>query len=171
MKFMLDLNLFFRSCDHEFLHELINFLRADVYILNRIKFSEMIKKRAILIKRHVLNDLDSETKISLTLDCWFSASHLSFLEVIIYFIDEQWQYREILLAFRSLHERHIDEKLAKEILIIFFEYSMKEWLQIITANNVTNNKTLRHHLFKFLHRRDIKWNFHMTIVNCITHVM
>ena len=66
---MLDLNLFFRLCDHKFFHEFINFLQINVYILNHIMFNEMIKKRTILIKRYVLNDFNSKTKILLILNC------------------------------------------------------------------------------------------------------
>ena len=66
---MFDLNLFFCFCDYKFFHEFINFLRINVYIFNRIKFSEIIKKRTILIKRYVLNDFNSKTKILLTLNC------------------------------------------------------------------------------------------------------
>ena len=33
-------------------------MRNDVHISDHIKFSEMIKERADLIKRHVLNDFD-----------------------------------------------------------------------------------------------------------------
>ena len=33
-------------------------MRNDVYIFNHIKFSEIIKERADLIKRHVLNNFN-----------------------------------------------------------------------------------------------------------------
>ena len=65
---MFNLNLFFRLYDHEFFHEFMNFLRINVYILNRIEFNEIIKKRTILIKRYVLNNLNSKTKILLMLN-------------------------------------------------------------------------------------------------------
>ena len=58
IKFMLNLNLSFRSCENEFFFKFIKFMRNDVYISDRTKFNDMIKERVNLIKRHVLNDFD-----------------------------------------------------------------------------------------------------------------
>ena len=58
IKFMLNLNLSFQSCENEFFFKFMKFMRNDVYISDRIKFSDIIKKRINLIKRHVFNNLD-----------------------------------------------------------------------------------------------------------------
>ena len=66
---MLNLNLFFCLYDQKFFYKFFNFLRINIYIFNYIKFSETIKKRIILIKRRVLNNFNSKTKILLILNC------------------------------------------------------------------------------------------------------
>ena len=58
IKFMLNLNLSFRSCENEFFLKFMRFIRNDIHISDRIKFSDMIKERINLIKRHVFNDFD-----------------------------------------------------------------------------------------------------------------
>ena len=67
IKFMLNLNLSFQSYENEFFLELIRFMRNDVYIFNRTRFSNIINEQANLVKQHVLNNLDQDTKISIAL--------------------------------------------------------------------------------------------------------
>ncbi len=69
MKTVLNLNLSFRFYDNEFFINLVNLLRAEVLILERIKFNKIIKeRRASFIKRHVLNNLRLDIKILLVLN-------------------------------------------------------------------------------------------------------
>ena len=58
MKFMLNLNLSFRFCENEFFLKFMRFMCNDIYISDRIKFSDMIKERINLIKRYVFNDFN-----------------------------------------------------------------------------------------------------------------
>lgn len=168
---MLDLNLSFRSCEHESFKTLVEYLRFEAKMLDRIKIFEMIITRVKMIKKHVLNDLDSNIKVSLALDIWTSCNHLAFMSVIEYFVNEHWRYREILLAFRSLIDSHTDVNLASEILNIMIEYHIENRLLTIIVDNASNNKILRHELVKLLRSRNISWNSHSDIVNCMTHVM
>ena len=65
---MLNLNLSFRSLNHEFFKDLLNYLRKELLMSNRLKFFNMITKRVELVKKHILNDLKLVIKLSLTLD-------------------------------------------------------------------------------------------------------
>ena len=65
---MLNLNLSFRSLNHEFFKDLLNYLREELLMLNRLKFFNMITKRVELVKKHILNDLQFVIKLSLTLN-------------------------------------------------------------------------------------------------------
>ena len=68
MKMMLDLNLSFRSCENESFRNFVDFLRFEVKLSDRIRFFEMIKARAKMMKKHVMNDFDSLIKVSLAFD-------------------------------------------------------------------------------------------------------
>ena len=106
----------------------------------------MIHEWVSIIKRHVLNDLKSNIKISLTLNTWISENHLTFLEITAYFIDKNWQYCEVLLAFYSLHGVHSDAQLTQAVLIILKRYQIQIRLLAITADNAKNNDILRYSL-------------------------
>ena len=50
IKFILNLNLSFRFYENEFFFKFMKFIRNDIYISDRIKFNDIIKKRINLIK-------------------------------------------------------------------------------------------------------------------------
>ena len=132
----------FRSSENGSFKNFVDYLRADVRISGRTKFSEMIKKRADLMKKHVLVDLDSVIKVSLALDTWTSSNHLAFMSVTDYFIDEEWRYRKVLHAFQPLTDSHTDNNLTTEILNIILEYQIEKRLHAITADNASFNDIL-----------------------------
>jgi len=58
---MLNFNIFFRSLKRLSFNKFVRFLRTNVTILGRTRFAKLIKKRANLVRRNVLNDLETST--------------------------------------------------------------------------------------------------------------
>jgi hypothetical protein len=58
---MLNLNIFFQLLKKLSFDEFVRFLRTNVTILGRTRFAKLIKKRANLVRRNVLNDLETST--------------------------------------------------------------------------------------------------------------
>jgi len=54
---MLNLNIFFQLLEKLSFDEFVRFLRTNITILRRTKFAKLVKKRANLIKRNILNNL------------------------------------------------------------------------------------------------------------------
>ena len=121
---MLNLNIFFRSLKRLNFGEFVCFLRTNVTILGRTKFVELIRKRTNLIRRNVLNDLKTSTRMFIALDDWSSSNYLFFLRVIAYFININWQYKEVLLVFKFLKSRHIEKRLTNVIYSILKKYNI-----------------------------------------------
>ncbi len=65
---MLNLNIFFQSLKKLSFDEFIRFLRTNVTISRRTKFVKLIRKYTNLIKRNVLNDLKTNTRMFITLN-------------------------------------------------------------------------------------------------------
>ncbi|KAJ5316466.1 hypothetical protein N7476_006773 [Penicillium atrosanguineum] len=68
--------------------------------------------------------LPEGAKISIALDCWTSPFTQVFMAITGYFIDKDWQYREVLLGFEPLHGTHSGRVFA------------------IITDNASNNQTL-----------------------------
>lgn len=58
----------------------------------------MMKTRADEMKQNFFKNLNSKVKVSIVCDVWTSLNHLAFLKIIVYFVDKDWKYREILIA-------------------------------------------------------------------------
>ncbi len=171
LKFVLNVNLFFRAIESSFFKNFVNYLRRNVDILERIFFDEMMKKRTNQMKDDIFQNLEIETKVSIALNVWISFNHLMFLDIIAYFIDCEFRFRKILITFKFLSEQHTKEKLIKTIINILQDYKFTRKLMTIIANNASNNATLRKHLFEKLTKMNVNWDSEIDIINCMTHVL
>jgi hypothetical protein len=68
LKFVLNVNLFFRVIESPFFKNLVNYLRQNVDIFERIFFEEMMRKRANQIRDDIFKNLKLETKVSIALN-------------------------------------------------------------------------------------------------------
>jgi len=55
-------------------------------------------------------------KISFTLDCWTSPNTILFLSVTCHYIDDNWNFQDVLLDFIHLSGSHTGENMMKEFL-------------------------------------------------------
>ncbi len=152
---MLNLNIFFRPLERLSFDEFVRFLRANVTILRRTKFVKLVKKRTNLIRRNVLNDLKTDTRIFIALNDWSSLNYLFFLRVIAYFININWQYKEVLLIFKFLKNKHTKKRLTNVVYNILKKYNFQDRLMTIIVDNANNNKTLRRAFIKTLRNESI----------------
>ena len=119
----------------------------------------------------MFKNLKSQIKISIICDVWINLNHLTFLKVIVYFINKDWRYREIFIAFKFLKNFHNDKKLIQTILNILIVYDLQTRLMIVIADNVKNNVFLRFHLSEKLAAMNIEWDNENDIIDCMTHVI
>ncbi|KAJ5662647.1 uncharacterized protein N7477_010263 [Penicillium maclennaniae] len=59
-----------------------------------------------------------------------------------YFLNKQWEYRQILLGFEPLEGTHTGENLALALYTIINRHKIKDQILAITTNNTSNNKTI-----------------------------
>jgi hypothetical protein len=171
LKFVLNVNLSFKAIESLFFKNFVNYLRRDVDIFERIFFDEMMRKRANQMKDDIFQNLEVETKIFIALNVWISFNHLTFLDVIAYFVDCEFRFRKIFIAFKSFSEQHTKKKLTKTIMNILQDYKFTRKLMTITVDNTFNNATLRKHLFEKLTKMNVDWDSETDIINCMTHVL
>jgi hypothetical protein len=100
--------------------------------------------RDAVIEQHSshLNDLPADAKISLALDCWTSPFQQAFMAITAYFIDNEWNYRELLFGFEPLHGPHSGKNLSDVLLQLLRERQLLDRIFTVTTDNATNNDTL-----------------------------
>ena len=89
-----------------------------------------------------LEDLPSDAKVSLALDCWTSPFQQAFMAITVYFIDKEWNYREMLLGFEPLHGPHTGVNLCDVLLQLLRERQLLNRIFSVTTDNAANNETL-----------------------------
>jgi hypothetical protein len=171
LKFVLNVNLSFRAIENSFFKKFVKYLKRNVEILERTFFEKMMKKRSNQIKDDFFQNFEANIKIFIVLNVWISFNHFVFIDVTIYFIDCEFRFREVFIIFKLLFEQHTSEKLTEVIMNILQIYKFNRRLIIIIVDNVSNNVTLRKHLFEKLTKMNVKWDSEIETINCIIHVL
>lgn len=89
-----------------------------------------------------LQDLPEDAKVSLALDCWTSPFQQAFVAITVYFIDKDWNYREMLLGFEPLHGPHTGNNLSDVLHRLLEEQKLLDRIFSVTTDNATNNDTM-----------------------------
>ncbi len=118
-----------------------------------------------------MQNLKSHIKINIVLNNWTNSNNIVFMSVTSYFINKNWKYREVLLAFQSLSDAHTSETMIKIVVNILKKYKLKNRLLSVIIDNASNNEKMRKKMKKILRKFDIEWDHEKNHVSCIAHVI
>ena len=59
-----------------------------------------------------------------------------------YFVDNNWEYREVFLGFEPLHSLYTGSNLNSVVINIFENHQITDRILSITTDNTTNNNTI-----------------------------
>ena len=122
-------------------------------------------------QRELLDKLPKGAKISLALDCWTSPFQQPFMAITGYFIDDNWEYREILLGFEPLHGIHSGINLSAVVMDIFKRHEITDRVLAITTDNASNNNTLMANIQESIQSLDLGEGTIAVRVPCLAHVI
>jgi hypothetical protein len=88
------------------------------------------------------------------------------MAITAYFIDEDWQYNEVLLGFEPLHGKHSSANLSDIVLDILRKYEIEDRVLAVTTNNASNNDTLIKSL-----QQSLTDNTILIRIPCLAHVI
>lgn len=159
----------FRLIEHHEFHSLIRMAQSAPSCPEipsaktiRRRLQTSVKER----QQDILRKLPHDAKLSIAIDCWTSPFSQSFMAISGYFIDEDWQYREILLGFEPLHGTHSGTNLSTILLQILQQHKIEDRLLAITTDNASNNKTLVEAL-----QQSISDDTTIIRVPCLAHII
>lgn len=148
--------------------DLIDLAQSAPHPINHISGKTVrshLEKLAKNQQEQILNELPPNAKLSLSFDCWTSPFNQAFLAVVAYFINADWEYREVLLGFEFLQERHTGAYLA-EILMdkVLRKYNIQDRVVAVTSDNASNNDALI---------KAMKENYGIDLIRspCLAHVI
>lgn len=119
----------------------------------------------------VLQQLPPNAKLSIALDCWTSPFRQAFMAVTGYFLDSEWNYREILLGFEPLHGAHSGANLSTVVLKLLQEHQITDRVLAFTTDNASNNNTLMSSVQEAVQSLDSSNDTMVIHVPCLAHVI
>lgn len=93
-------------------------------------------------QQETLQRLPSNAKMSIALDCWTSPFKHAFIAITGYFLDQDWEYREVLLGFEPISGTHSGVNLGDFVIQILQQHRIIHRVLAVTTDNASNNKTL-----------------------------
>lgn len=93
-------------------------------------------------QKDILQTLPPFAKLSIALDCWTSPFQQAFMAISGYFIDKEWNYREVLLGFEPLEGPHTGRNLSSVLSEILQTNQISDRIVAITTDNASNNTTM-----------------------------
>jgi hypothetical protein len=88
-----------------------------------------------------------------------------------YFIDQDWNYREILLGFEPLHGTHSGANLSTVLLKRLQHHKIEGRVLAITTDNASNNKTLLEKIQESLSALELHDQLSIIQIPCPAHVI
>ncbi len=171
MNAMLAINMSFRSMKHFEFIRFINMLWSNTHILKRTLLKNIVRKKHSIIRQKILQDIKSNTKINFAINNWMNSNNFAFMKIIDYFIDHEWRFRKILLAFKHLLNSYIEKSMSRKMMNILKNYEFERRLLDLTNDNASNNDKMRRFVRKILLKNDIEWSHEKNHVSCLTHVI
>jgi hypothetical protein len=93
------------------------------------------------------------------------------MAIMGYFIDENWNYRELLLGFEPLHRSHTGVNLSSVLLNLLQEHGIADRVLAITTDNASNNTTMMSKIQESIQCFELENNTAIIQVPCIAHVI
>jgi hypothetical protein len=168
------LRLPFQIIEHPQLQRLLQLAQTAPSLLDFPSAKTIQRRLRDTVKqqqRHLLQKLPTGAKLSVALDCWTSPFQQAFMAVTGYFLDQDWNYREILLGFEPLHGNHSGLNLSGVLLGILQQHQIIDRVLAITADNASNNNTLMSCVQEAIQSMELNHNMTIIRIPCIAHVI
>ena len=163
------LNLSFRIIDDEDFRKLFFTLRLQLIISHRTKLVKMILNDYNAVRETIKIKFKKSNRVSVALDEWTNSQKITFLRVLMYWIDNKFQYQEKLIEFQSLNINHDDWAYNQHFLQLCEYYDIKKKLLKVVIDNASNNDIMKKELKKALNNRT--WNKNQNEISCLTHII
>lgn len=144
---------------------------SELAFPSRRTLQRQIQMKAQDQQKDILQKLPPKAKLSISLDCWTSPFQQAFIAVTAYFIDIDWQYREVLLGFEPLYGSHTGLNLSTVVLDLLQKYQIEDRVLAVTTDNASNNGTLISSLQDSIQSLDLHPDTMIIRVPCIAHVI
>lgn len=175
LKMSISMNLPFRMADNLDFRRLVSMLRPDAIgdLPHRTKLRGLLDSHFTTSHGGLFNEYVPGSKVSWAVDCWSSPDMKAYLGVLGYYVTAKWEMREVLAGFEPIHGSHDGINLANILYRVMAEHQKATHTLCITADNASNNTTMRAQLQRKIERQHggFKWDHLVGSIPCLAHVI
>ncbi|KAJ5253812.1 uncharacterized protein N7525_007394 [Penicillium rubens] len=174
MKTITVLRLPFQIVEHPELQSLLRIAQSAPFPLEFPSAKTVQRRIRDTVKeshKTIIQNLPPNAKLSIALDCWTSPFSQAFMAITGYFIDKDWNYREILLGFQPLQGAHSGANLSAVLLKIFQQHQIVDRVLAVTTDNASNNNTLITSIQESIQALELDEQITIIRIPCIAHVI
>lgn len=164
----------FLFLEHQEFYDLISYARlapTTPTIPSRKVIRTRLREFVTENQTTALRSLLPDAKLSLALDCWTSPFQQAFIAITAYFLDRNWDYREVLLAFEPLSGTHSGANLSEVVVRTLQQHQILDRVLAITTDNASNNTTLIAVVNDTIQALKLNTKSAIIQVPCIAHVI
>jgi hypothetical protein len=88
-----------------------------------------------------------------------------------YFLDQDWQYQEVLLGFEPLSGSHTGVNLSDIVLKILQQHKITDRVLTVTTDNASNNNTMVASIQESLQVLELSSSSTIVRIPCIAHII
>lgn len=174
LKWIVKTDQSFSTVDNEHLQDYSNYLKNDINLSSRRTLMRRLKEMYNQKKEEMKSRLTSfQSKYSITCDVWTSKNQLSFFGFTIHYINDEWQLKEELLAFKYLEGEHDGKSLSQAFIDVLEDFGIAERLLGVTCDNATSNSTMLANMEEYycVKYPDAGFSVAWNQVECFAHVL
>jgi hypothetical protein len=93
------------------------------------------------------------------------------MAITAYFVDDNWNYRELLLGFEPLSGKHSGVNLGAVLLELLRKHEIADRILTVTTDNASNNNTLMESIQDSIECLDLGGDIPIIRVPCLAHVI
>lgn len=155
----------FLFVEHQEFHDLLSYAQlapTPPSVPSRKVIRERLRGFVTEYQQETLRQLPSGAKMSI--------AH-AFMAITGYFLDQEWECREVLLGFEPISGIHTGVNLSRVILQILQKYQITHCVLAVTTDNVSNNKTLVTTVNDSIKTLQLEIDLTIAQVPCLAHVI
>ena len=174
VNFLAQSNLPFKILAHKDLNDLIQTARlapSRPELLSPLTARRRLQRMAKEDQERVLLGLPPNAKLSIALDCWTSPFQQAFIAITGYFLDREWNYREVLLGFEPIHGTHSGANLSLVLLERLEQHGIVDRVLAVTTDNASNNNTLIESIQQSIQSLELPNQTPIVRIPCLAHVI
>ncbi|XP_065315835.1 uncharacterized protein LOC135924669 [Gordionus sp. m RMFG-2023] len=138
IKYIINGNHPYTTCDDEDFVELINTLQPNMKIICRQTLTSRISKYFVQMKDILIEKLLEPNYVCTTADCW-TAFNRSYIGITVHWIDvEKLERRSAILACQRLQGRHTYDAISKALTAVFKEFHIQNKNICTITDNASN---------------------------------